>query len=130
MASNFHVQFKKIMKITRKNTSQKSAPSTSEKSEQNERDFPGYPSYPADEDLYSRSIEKSDIDPENPTTLKTSNSPADAPNHINGAADQTGSDLDIPGSELDDTQENIGSEDEENNHYSLGGDDKENLEES
>ncbi len=40
------------------------------------------------------------------------------------------SDLDVPGSELDDENENIGSEDEENNYYSLGGDDKENLEEN
>jgi hypothetical protein len=40
------------------------------------------------------------------------------------------SDLDVPGSELDDESENIGSEDEENNYYSLGGDDKENLEEN
>jgi len=39
------------------------------------------------------------------------------------------SDLDIPGSDLDDESEDIGSEDEENNYYSLGGDDKENLEE-
>jgi hypothetical protein len=39
-------------------------------------------------------------------------------------------DLDIPGSELDDESEEIGEEDEENNYYSLGGDDKENLEEN
>lgn len=32
--------------------------------------------------------------------------------------DFTGDDLDVPGSELDDEQENIGSEDEENNFYS------------
>ena len=32
------------------------------------------------------------------------------------------SDLDIPGSDLDDANENIGEEDEENNYYSLGGD--------
>ena len=32
------------------------------------------------------------------------------------------SDLDIPGEELDDANENIGEEDEENNEYSLGGD--------
>ncbi|MEB2776285.1 hypothetical protein SYJ56_13255 [Algoriphagus sp. D3-2-R+10] len=32
--------------------------------------------------------------------------------------DFTGDDLDIPGSELDDPQEGIGSEDEENNFYS------------
>lgn len=33
------------------------------------------------------------------------------------------SDLDVPGADLDDADENIGSEDEENNEYSLGGDD-------
>lgn len=43
--------------------------------------------------------------------------------------DMTGNDLDVPGAELDDVQENIGSEDEENNYYSLGGDDHENLDE-
>jgi hypothetical protein len=31
---------------------------------------------------------------------------------------KTGADLDVPGSELDDQQENVGSEDEENNYYS------------
>lgn len=31
-------------------------------------------------------------------------------------------DMDIPGSELDDASEEIGEEDEENNYYSLGGD--------
>ena len=36
--------------------------------------------------------------------------------------DMAGGDLDIPGSELDDENEAIGSEDEENNSYSLGGD--------
>lgn len=44
--------------------------------------------------------------------------------------DVTAADLDIPGVELDDNQENIGSEDEENNYYSLGGDNHENLEEN
>ena len=41
----------------------------------------------------------------------------------------SGDDLDIPGAELDDDMENIGSEDEENNYYSLGGDDHDDLEE-
>lgn len=36
--------------------------------------------------------------------------------------DMAGKDLDIPGTELDDDGESIGSEDEENNPYSLGGD--------
>jgi hypothetical protein len=36
--------------------------------------------------------------------------------------DFSGDDLDIPGSEQDDAQERVGSEDEENNSYSLGSD--------
>jgi hypothetical protein len=40
------------------------------------------------------------------------------------------SDLDIPGADLDDDIEFIGSEDEENNYYSLGGDKSDDLEAS
>ena len=36
--------------------------------------------------------------------------------------DLSGDDLDVPGSELDDESEDIGSEDEENNYYSRGQD--------
>ena len=43
--------------------------------------------------------------------------------------DLTGSDLDVPGSELDDEQEKNGNEDEENNYYSLGGENHNDLEE-
>jgi len=43
--------------------------------------------------------------------------------------DVSGSDLDTPGSELDDELELIGSEDEENNYYSLGGDNHNDLDE-
>ncbi len=50
--------------------------------------------------------------------------------HRNRPVDFTGKDLDVPGTELDDEEEDRGSEDEENNIYSLGGDDKSNLEES
>ena len=38
-------------------------------------------------------------------------------------------DLDIPGAELDDRDEMIGEEDEENNYYSLGGDNHNDLDE-
>lgn len=41
----------------------------------------------------------------------------------------SGDDLDVPGAEDDDANEEIGEEDEENNYYSLGGDAHENLEE-
>jgi hypothetical protein len=50
--------------------------------------------------------------------------------HRNRPVDFTGEDLDVPGTELDDDQEERASEDEENNIYSLGGDEKNNLEES
>ena len=43
--------------------------------------------------------------------------------------DFAGEDLDVPGASDDDDSEQLGSEDEENNPYSLGGDDKSNLEE-
>jgi len=41
----------------------------------------------------------------------------------------SGADLDVPGAELDDAQEQIGSEDEENNYYSIGGDNHNDLDE-
>lgn len=44
--------------------------------------------------------------------------------------DMAGSDLDVPGTELDDENEMIGAEDEENNTYSIGGDRHDNLEEN
>jgi len=43
---------------------------------------------------------------------------------LNEKVNYSGSDLDIPGSEDDDENEDIGEEDEENNSYSLGGDRK------
>ena len=52
---------------------------------------------------------------------------SDIENELNN--NEYGSDLDIPGSELDDEQENAGNEDEENNYYSLGGDDHNDLDE-
>ena len=42
----------------------------------------------------------------------------------------TGDDLDVPGAELDDNDEAIGEEDEENNYYSLGGDNHDDLEDN
>ena len=40
-----------------------------------------------------------------------------------------GNDLDVPGAELDNADEKIGEEDEENNYYSIGGDNHNDLEE-
>lgn len=86
------------------------------------KDFPGYPHYSAGEDIYSREKEETDLDPEQPTREKSPNEEPDQMNEKNFKQDVSGGDLDIPGTELDDSQENIGSEDEENNLYSLGGD--------
>lgn len=97
------------------------------KAGKSKEEFPGYPAHPASEDIYNNEKE-TDLDPE---TLHKKNviKDHDAPNHKSNMKDMSGEDLDIPGAELDDVQENIGSEDEENNFYSLGGDDKEAQEE-
>ncbi len=43
---------------------------------------------------------------------------------LNEVNEYSGKDLDVPGAETDDRNEEIGAEDEENNSYSLGGDKK------
>ncbi|MEO5995320.1 MAG: hypothetical protein ABIN89_01400 [Chitinophagaceae bacterium] len=48
-------------------------------------------------------------------------------NEGSSATRVSGKDLDIPGAEEDDTDEVIGEEDEENNPYSLGGDDNDEI---
>lgn len=73
--------------------------------------------YPATEDIYSQEDKLEDIDPEDISTEKIINQD----NHEwKQNSDKLGNDLDVPGSELDDQQEDIGSEDEENNFYSEG----------
>src|ERR1035437_6757638 len=91
----------------------------------------GYPLYPAGEDIYNKSKEEKNINPEDISKLKESNrkEKVGANNEKDFNDDVSGSDLDIPGVELDDDQEIVGSEDEENNYYSLGGDGQNNLEE-
>ncbi|MBA3706146.1 MAG: hypothetical protein H0W84_09675 [Bacteroidetes bacterium] len=88
-------------------------------------DLPGYPSYPDSEDIYKTDKEIPEIDPDDPTHKKSPNPAPDDPKEKDFNQVKTGDDLDVPGSELDDDQENIGEEDEENNYYSLGGDDHE-----
>ena len=62
--------------------------------------------------------------------LDTTDEDGDPLNQPRGSYGTIGADLDVPGSESDDGNENVGDEDEENNYYSLGGDNKENLEET
>lgn len=96
---------------------------------QADKDYPGYPAYPPGEDIYNQLKEETEIDPEETSKLKPSNSHDGKFNEKNFNQDKVGDDLDIPGAELDDEQEDIGSEDEENNGYSIGGDDHNDLEE-
>jgi hypothetical protein len=88
--------------------------------EKDQEKFPGYPIYPESEDIYSQAKEETDIDPEFTNQKKAPNEEPDSLNEKEFKDDVSGSDLDVPGAELDDAQEDIGSEDEENNHYSLG----------
>ena len=90
--------------------------------------LPGYPVYPDHEDIYRNFLEEEEINPEDTSKTKEPNS-TNAIRRKGLVDEQNGNDLDIPGSELDDQQEDIGSEDEENNYYSLGGDDHNDLEE-
>ncbi len=92
-------------------------------------EFPGYPEHPESEDIFNHDKEEADLDPEDTSKKKSPNPDPDAKNEKDFAEDMTGGDLDVPGSELDDDLENTGNEDEENNYYSLGGDDHHGLEE-
>lgn len=100
--------------------------SKKESKKKSENDFPGYPTYPASEDIYNQEKEETDINPEDITKTKTPNEKKGTKNEKGFENGKSGSDLDVPGSELDDQQEKVGSEDEENNYYSLGGDDHKN----
>ena len=110
----------------------KKADANSSKVEQiNNDQVPDSLNYPASEDIYNKLHKESDINPDDITKMKIPveiNNRSEL-NQKNFEEDMAGGDLDIPGSELDDAQEEIGSEDEENNHYSIGGDNHNNLEE-
>lgn len=103
-------------------------------------DAPDYKPYPRKEDIYNqgeeisldevkelkndeesddREIPLEDFVPEIRNRISTPED--DDWNTENFDTDHSGDDLDVPGSELDDEQEDIGEEDEENNYYSLGG---------
>lgn len=78
--------------------------------------------YPPSEDIYKKAKEEKNINPEDISKKKTTNDEPGTANEKNFESNPSGNDLDVPGSELDDQQEDVGNEDEENNFYSLGGD--------
>lgn len=89
-----------------------------------------YPLYPPSEDIYYQDKKEMEIDPNNPSKHKAPNEAAGSMNEKDFEDDSSGDDLDVPGAELDDQQERVGNEDEENNYYSLGGDNHNDLEEN
>lgn len=100
------------------------------KKKANKTNLPGYPENPSTEDAYNKWEEETELNPEDISKHKTPNEISGTRNEKDFTDDVLGSDLDVPGSELDDEQEIIGSEDEENNYYSLGGDGHNDLEEN
>lgn len=93
--------------------------------------FPDYPLYPPSEDIYNIYKKEEEVDIEHPYSGKTAVDKTKPMTLKEQEEDDfIADDLDIPGAELDDEQEFIGSEDEENNYYSLGGDNHEDLDEN
>ncbi|OXA95545.1 hypothetical protein [Flavobacterium hercynium] len=74
--------------------------------------------YPSNEDIYNQEEKLEDIDPEGISGERTVIQNDNNDNEWKQNSDKLGNDLDIPGAELDDQEEEIGSEDEENNYYS------------
>ena len=83
--------------------------------------------------LLARSAEASGLDEDDEIMERSGLDQTDEdgePLNVGGfATDASGSDIDTSGIDEDDDLENIGEEDEENNIYSLGGDNKESLDE-
>lgn len=80
--------------------------------------FPGYPQYSSDEDIFNKEKQEGLSDEDVPEIIKEG-----------GKKPALDEGLDVPGADLDDQDELTGEEDEENNYYSLGGDDHDDLEE-
>lgn len=89
----------------------------------------GYPSFPAKDDIYNEYHKENIVDIDETSKGNRDVGTLENPNEFGFQDIISDSDLDIPGSELDNQQEEIGSEDEENNYYSIGGDNHDNLEE-
>ena len=89
----------------------------------------GYPLYPENEDIYNKFRKEKSIDPDNITKLKLKEIIGKV-NEKDFEDDVTGNDLDIPGTDIDDSEEIVVAEDEENSYFSLGGDDHMDLEEN
>ena len=93
------------------------ATNTTDPNNTNKKKVYGDPEYSAKDDIYNHEKEESYNDKE---------LPADQDGEERVPLDEG---LDVPGADLDDADEKIGEEDEENNYYSLGGEDHNDLDE-
>jgi hypothetical protein len=73
-----------------------------------------------DDDLNLKMGTEADVNDDDLAVLNSTDAEIGTPQNVSN--EDINTDLDIPGSELDDDNEVIGEEDEENNYYSLGGD--------
>ena len=80
-----------------------------------------------DDELDMKEGTEADVDDDDLAILNSTDAEIGRPQNVSN--EELESDLDIPGSELDDENEELGEEDEENNYYSLGGDRHESQEE-
>jgi hypothetical protein len=72
------------------------------------------------EDLGIEMGNEADVTEDDLAVLNSTDAEIGRPQNVSN--EDLNTDLDVPGSELDDASEEIGEEDEENNYYSLGGD--------
>jgi hypothetical protein len=115
---NLTPEFRKLIQQGRKIDNMKKNKSTVNEHSKEADKFP-LPVYPANEDIYQKARETK-LDEDNEEGF----------DKLKGKIRKEGDELDVPGSELDDKEETIGEEDEENNYYSLGGPDHDDLEET
>ncbi len=73
-----------------------------------------------DDDLHIEMGTEADVDSDDLAALNSTDAEIGTPQNVSN--EDLNTDMDIPGSELDDADEERGEEDEENNYYSLGGD--------
>jgi hypothetical protein len=72
------------------------------------------------DELDIRMGNEGDVNEDDLAVLNSTDAEIGTPQNVSN--EDLNTDLDVPGSELDDENESIGEEDEENNYYSLGGD--------
>jgi hypothetical protein len=94
------------------------------------KEIPDELKYPPEEDIYNKGIRAGNKIVDENSDFETGYKGASEIEELNFRKKHENGELDVPGAEQDDIAEEIGAEDEENNYYSLGGDNHENLEES